>query len=76
MSRGGSLESSAIVCKPIIYGSLSFFLGNKGDEGNTHRWHLYLRGIDDEDLSYLFSKVVFTLHSSFANPIRGIINIL
>ena len=29
-----------------------------------------MRGVNNEDLSYLFKKVVFYLHSSFQNPIR------
>ena len=37
---------------------------------NTHKWICYLRGVNNEDLSYLFKKVVFYLHSSFQNPVR------
>lgn len=29
-----------------------------------------MRGVNNEDLSYLFKKVVFYLHSSFQNPVR------
>lgn len=56
---------------PIIFGSIAFYLGKKSDEYATHRWTLYLRGPGDEDLSVFVSKVVFTLHPSFAEPIRG-----
>lgn len=55
---------------PYVYGSLAFSLGKKG-ESYTHRWICYVRGVNNEDLSYLIHKVVFKLHSSFANPFRG-----
>lgn len=55
---------------PYIYGSLAFSLGKKGDS-YTHKWICYLRGVNNEDLSYLIKKVVFILHLSFQNPVRG-----
>ena len=54
---------------PYIYGSLAFSMGKKGDS-YTHKWICYVRGVNNEDLSYLIEKVVFTLHSSFTNPVR------
>ena len=54
---------------PYVYGSLAFSMGKKGDS-YTHKWICYVRGHNNEDLSYLISKVVFTLHSSFTNPVR------
>jgi len=38
---------------------------------HTHRWIVFVRHPDDYDLSFVVSKVVFTLHSSFADHIRG-----
>ena len=38
---------------------------------HTHRWIVFVRHPDDCDLSFVVSKVVFTLHSSFADHIRG-----
>lgn len=55
---------------PYVYGSLAFSMGKKGDS-YTHKWICYVRGVNNEDLSYLIEKVVFTLHSSFTNPVRG-----
>lgn len=55
---------------PYVYGSLAFSMGKKGDS-YTHKWICYVRGVNNEDLSYLLEKVVFTLHSSFTNPVRG-----
>jgi YEATS domain-containing protein 4 len=51
-------------------GSIAFYLGKKAQEYQTHRWTLYIRGPQDEDLSAFISKVSFTLHPSFAQPIR------
>ena len=59
---------------PIVFGSIAFWLGKKsviGSMDHTHRWMVYLRHAEDKDLSYAVSKVVFTLHPSFVNHIRG-----
>uniref|UniRef100_A0A7S1Z287 YEATS domain-containing protein n=1 Tax=Ditylum brightwellii TaxID=49249 RepID=A0A7S1Z287_9STRA len=58
------------VCVPIVYGSIAFFLGKKADEYHTHRWTLYVRSPNGEDLSTGISKVVFQLHPSFPQPVR------
>jgi YEATS domain-containing protein 4 len=64
-------QKNVVVSKPIIYGSIAAYLGRKSEETKTHRWSIYVRGADNEDLSYMLSKVVITLHASFANPVRG-----
>ncbi|DAZ93680.1 TPA: hypothetical protein N0F65_008188 [Lagenidium giganteum] len=61
---------NVVVVKPIIYGSIATYLGRKSEETKTHRWSIYLRSVDNEDLSYMISKVVISLHTSFANPVR------
>ncbi|KAF1333972.1 Yeats family protein, partial [Globisporangium splendens] len=63
-------QKNVVVCKPIVYGSVATYLGRKAEETKTHRWSIYVRGVDNEDLSYMISKVVITLHMSFANPVR------
>ncbi|RHY31084.1 hypothetical protein DYB32_003769 [Aphanomyces invadans] len=65
-------QKGVVVSKAIAYGSVATYLGRKSEETKTHRWHIYVRGIANEDLSYMISKVVISLHSSFANPVRGI----
>eukprot|EP00554_Chaetoceros_debilis_P004659 CAMPEP_0194087686 /NCGR_PEP_ID=MMETSP0149-20130528/26141_1 /TAXON_ID=122233 /ORGANISM="Chaetoceros debilis, Strain MM31A-1" /LENGTH=325 /DNA_ID=CAMNT_0038771137 /DNA_START=37 /DNA_END=1010 /DNA_ORIENTATION=- len=62
------LENTSI-CVPIVYGSISFPL-KKTEEYNTHRWTLFMRGANNEDLSQGIAKVVFQLHPSFAHPVR------
>ncbi|KAG2492452.1 hypothetical protein HYH03_009393 [Edaphochlamys debaryana] len=36
----------------------------------THRWTVYLRGANNEDLTHILSKVTFELHHTFTNPHR------
>jgi hypothetical protein len=64
-------QKNVIICKPIIYGSIATYLGRKSEETKTHRWSIYVRGVNNEDLSYMISKVAITLHSSFTSPVRG-----
>ncbi|XP_059074452.1 transcription initiation factor TFIID subunit 14b isoform X2 [Cryptomeria japonica] len=55
---------------PIVYGTISFWLGKRADEHRTHKWTVYIRGATNEDLSIAIKRVVFELHPSFNNPIR------
>lgn len=64
--------SNVTVACPIVYGNFSQSLGKKADETATHRWTLFIRGPSDEDLSTFVSKIAFSLHPSFAHPIREI----
>ena len=57
---------------PVAVGTAAFWLGKKADEFHSHRWTVYLRSPTGEDLSHLLSKVVFTLHQSFAQPTRTV----
>lgn len=61
-----------VICAPLVYGSIAFWLGKKGTESATHKWTLFVRGPSDEDLSYFIEKVVFKLHPSFSQPVREI----
>lgn len=56
------------VVKPVVYGSIAFFLGSKATDTATHKWSIYLRGLEDEDMSYFIKRVVFTLHPSCEIP--------
>mmetsp|Transcript_14086 Transcript_14086/g.35676 ORF Transcript_14086/g.35676 Transcript_14086/m.35676 type:complete len:320 (+) Transcript_14086:177-1136(+) len=63
------MRSTAVV-KPIVFGSIAFFLGKKAiNDENTHKWSIYVRGLEDEDLSYYVKRVVFTLHPSCQIPV-------
>lgn len=64
--------SETEVVFPIVYGSMAFSLGTKKTETSTHKWICYVRGVNNEDLSYLIRKVDFVLHSSFEDPVKSI----
>ena len=64
------VEGTTVAC-PFVYGSIAHWMGKKADEFATHKWTLYIRGPNMEDMSSFISRVVFTLHPSFAAPIRG-----
>jgi hypothetical protein len=53
---------------PFAVGTIAFVLPSK--EGATHRWTAYVRGLDNEDISHVVSRVQFTLHETFNNPQR------
>ncbi|XP_078448358.1 transcription initiation factor TFIID subunit 14b-like isoform X2 [Wolffia australiana] len=55
---------------PIVYGTMSFWLGKKATEYNSHKWTVYVRGATNEDLSLVIKRAVFQLHPSFDNPKR------
>lgn len=69
-----AVGGKAIHC-PIVYGSISFWLGNTkagSASEHTHRWSLYVRGADGRDISYAIDKVVFTLHPTIPNNVREV----
>ncbi|KAF8410469.1 hypothetical protein HHK36_002998 [Tetracentron sinense] len=55
---------------PIVYGTISFWLGKKASEYHSHKWTVYVRGATNEDLSVVIKRAVFQLHASFNNPTR------
>ncbi|KAJ1424853.1 hypothetical protein B484DRAFT_398144, partial [Ochromonadaceae sp. CCMP2298] len=65
-------EGTTVAC-PIVYGSTAYQLGKKpGTAGDyaTHRWSLFVRGPNGEDVSTFVQKVAFTLHPSFIPAVR------
>lgn len=65
------VKGEEIVC-PIAVGTVAWWQGKKAQEALTHKWTLYVRGANGQDLSFCIKKVVFTLHSSFAEPRREV----
>lgn len=57
-----------------MYGSVATWLGKKteGEGAHTHKWTVYVRGIQNEDLSPYIRRVTFNLHQSFEKPKRVI----
>lgn len=55
---------------PILYGNSAVAL-KKPDNDRTHKWTVFVRGFNNEDISTYVRKVVFKLHESFLQPTRG-----
>jgi len=56
--------------RPLIFGNLAWWQGKKADPAHTHKWTAFVRGPQNEDISYFVKKIVFYLHESFERPKR------
>lgn len=63
---------AVVIEKPFVCGSAAFWLGKNAEEEHSHRWYVYIRGLQHEDLSYFIKSVSFALHQSFKDPVRVI----
>jgi len=57
--------------RAIVYGSVAYPLPQKNEQDHTHRWTVYVKGINDEDISYYVKRIQFKLHESFQQPTRS-----
>lgn len=48
-------------------------LKTKSPNGYTHKWTVFVRGVNDSKIENCIQKVVFQLHDSFDNPHRHIL---
>ncbi|CEG78079.1 hypothetical protein RMATCC62417_12736 [Rhizopus microsporus] len=71
---GNKRLKGVVVSRPFYYGSIAYSLNGKkvADPDHTHRWTVMVKGINNEDLSYLIKKVVFKLHETYPNPLRTV----
>jgi YEATS domain-containing protein 4 len=61
-----------VIIRPILYGNTAKHLGSKRDlDGHTHRWSVYVRSYNNDDISTYVSKIQFRLHETYPNHIRG-----
>ncbi|PGH21624.1 hypothetical protein AJ80_03057 [Polytolypa hystricis UAMH7299] len=63
--------------RPFVYGSEAqpFDPANRPagvPEDHTHRWRVFVKGVNDEDISYWLRKVQFKLHETYAQSVRTI----
>ena len=63
-------EKNQIIVKPFVYGSVAINLGKKSKDEATHKWCVYVRGVNNENISNFIKSVTFTLHSTFPNNVR------
>ncbi|KAJ3127848.1 NuA4 histone H4 acetyltransferase complex and the SWR1 complex subunit [Physocladia obscura] len=75
MGAGGRVKGE-MFSAPIVYGSVAIPFGPNDpvpkDESHTHKWCVFLRGANGEDLSPIIRKVTFKLHDSFVPPSRTV----
>lgn len=64
------------VTRPIIYGNTAKKFGEvrppNAPAEHTHLWTIFVRGPQNEDISYVIKKVVFKLHDTYPNATRTI----
>ncbi|KAJ1550674.1 NuA4 histone H4 acetyltransferase complex and the SWR1 complex subunit [Nowakowskiella sp. JEL0078] len=66
-----SRRKNISVERGVLIGSVATALSKHELEGaHTHRWTVYVHGVNGEDISYFVKKVQFKLHESFATPLR------
>lgn len=62
---------------PLVYGSEAqpFDPAKRpadAPEDHTHHWRVFVKGVNDEDISYWLKKVQFKLHETYAQSVRTI----
>eukprot|EP00949_MAST-11_sp_MAST-11-sp1_P000307 g307.t1 len=65
-----SKKPACTIVRSIAYGSIVFWQGKDADEYHSHKWTVFVRGLDGEDLGYIIKTVAFSLHPSFSVPVR------
>ena len=65
------------IYRPFTYGTeaIPFDPENRPKDAppdHTHRWKVFVRGVNNEDISYWLRKVQFKLHDTYANSVRMI----
>eukprot|EP00668_Euglena_longa_P031284 GGOE01040459.1.p1 GENE.GGOE01040459.1~~GGOE01040459.1.p1 ORF type:complete len:264 (-),score=97.81 GGOE01040459.1:248-1006(-) len=74
MGKSQRLEGQ-VVAKKIVYGSVAVWRSNRRQEDQrTHKWTVYVRGPQNEDLSYFIRRVQFDLHPSFEESTKLVDN--
>ncbi|KAJ2807477.1 NuA4 histone H4 acetyltransferase complex and the SWR1 complex subunit [Coemansia guatemalensis] len=68
--KSGKRMKGVVISKPIMYGNIATeLLSRKTD--HTHKWTVFLRGPNGQDISYFIHKVEFKLHETFVNNNRA-----
>ncbi|KAI9887227.1 MAG: NuA4 histone H4 acetyltransferase complex and the SWR1 complex subunit [Watsoniomyces obsoletus] len=65
------------IYRPFVYGNVARPIDpDKRPEGvpsdHSHQWTVWVKGVNDEDISYWLRKVQFKLHDTYANSLRTI----
>ncbi len=63
-------NNAKTMARAILYGSIATPI-KKPETEHTHKWTIYVRGFNNEDVSYYVKRVTFKLHESFVEPNRS-----
>jgi YEATS domain-containing protein 4 len=64
--------------RPFVYGTTARKFSETNpkppgtSEEHTHSWTVFVKGVDDTDITYWCKKVQFKLHESIPNHLRSI----
>ncbi|KAJ1812662.1 NuA4 histone H4 acetyltransferase complex and the SWR1 complex subunit [Coemansia sp. RSA 2599] len=68
--KAGKRLKGVVISKPIVYGNIATELLSKKTD-HTHKWTVFLRGPNGQDISPFIHKVEFKLHETFVNNNRA-----
>lgn len=78
-SSAGKRVKGKQVCRPFVYGTTARpFDPEKNPkpphvpDDHTHSWTVFVKGVDDTDITYWLKRVQFKLHESIPNHVRMI----
>jgi transcription initiation factor IIF auxiliary subunit len=68
------------VYRPFVYGTIAKPFNDDTNPkppgtpaDHTHSWTVFVKGVDDGDITYWCKKVQFKLHESIPNPLRSML---
>jgi len=77
-SAAGKRAKGVQIKRPFIYGTTARLFDDKTNpkpagipDDHTHSWQVFVRGVDDTDISYWLRRVQFKLHESIPNHVRS-----
>jgi YEATS domain-containing protein 4 len=66
------------IFRPFVYGTTARLFDPETNPkpadcppDHTHSWTVFVKGVDDTDITYWLKKVQFKLHESIPNPLRS-----
>jgi YEATS domain-containing protein 4 len=68
------------IYRPFIFGSTAKLFGEDNPKppgtpvDHTHSWTVFVKGVDDLDITYWCKKVQFKLHESIPNHMRSMLH--
>ena len=76
-SGAGRRVKGCQIQRPFIYGTTARPFGEKNPkppgvpDDHTHSWEVFVKGVDDTDITYWLRRVQFKLHESIPNHLRS-----